>query len=324
MILDVRILSYFLAVANAGSLSRAARELRIAQPSLSRQLRRLESDLGVELVRRVPGGVRLTAAGSLLLPMAQDILARAEAAETRMRTMADAPVGGFRVVAPVTTIVDVIAPYLAASGPSGPLVTAHDEVPASVFSWLERGDADVAVSSGSPPDGFASRGVFRFPVWAYPPARHRWARRRAARVDLDELVREPLIVLGTGHGTRRVLDLALAGHGLTYRRAFEADRSEIALALAASDHGVAVVSDDPQFGLRPLAIMGSDGPLRIPLVAAWDASHHAAQAISTWVDGLARFCSQRYGDLSTGSRGSGRSQPYPTTAMTSISTTMSR
>ncbi len=298
-ILELRTLAYFLAVAKAGSVSRAAAELRIAQPSLSRQLRGLEVELRVDLFQRGPTGVRLTPAGSRLLPMARDLVARAEVAEARMQTVAGGAFARLRIVAPATTIADVIAPFLAASGPETPLVTAQEELPAGVFGKLERGDADLAISSGPPPAGFLSRPVFRFAVWAYVPPGHRWTRRRNDRVHLGELVEEPLIVLGPDHGTRRVLDMAVVEAGLAYRRAFETNVPEIAQALAASDHGVAVVSDDPRYGLRPLMIVGPAGPLQISLFAAWDATHYAADAISPWVDQLAQYCVERYGEAAS-------------------------
>jgi DNA-binding transcriptional LysR family regulator len=213
-----------------------------------------------------------------------------------MQAVAGGALARLRVVAPATTIADVIAPFLAASGPDAPFVTAQEELPAGVFGRLERGDADLAISSGPPPAGFISRPVFRFAVWAYVPPGHRWTLRRKGRVRLGELVEEPLIVLGPDHGTRRVLDMAVVEAGLGYRMAFETNVPEIAQALAASDHGVAVVSDDPRYGLRPLMIVGSAGPLRISLLAAWDATHYAADEISPWVDQLAQYCIEHYGD----------------------------
>jgi DNA-binding transcriptional LysR family regulator len=322
-ILELRILRYFLAVAEAGSVSRAAADLRIAQPSLSRQLRGLEAELRVGLFHRGATGVRLTAAGARLLPMAQDLVARAEVAEAQMRASADGARIRLQVVAPATTVADVIAPFLAASGPEAPFVTARELLPAAVFSSLERGDADLAISSGPPPAGFASRPIFRFGVWAYVPPRHRWARRRTGRVRVRELAQEPLIVLGPDHGTRRLLDTAMAEAGLAYRTALETNVPEIAQALAASDHGVAVVSDDPRYDLRPLMIVGPGGPLRISLVAAWDATHYAADTIELWVDQLAAYCVERYAGGRVVAAGR-KAQALPDTAMTSISTTMSR
>lgn len=75
--MELRHLRYFVAVAETGSLSRAAEKLFIAQPPLSVQIRQLEDELGVALFMRHPKGVRLTAAGETLLPEARHLLQRA-------------------------------------------------------------------------------------------------------------------------------------------------------------------------------------------------------------------------------------------------------
>lgn len=75
--MELRLLRYFTAVAETGSLSRAAEKLFIAQPPLSLQIRQLEEELGVALFTRHPKGVRLTPAGEALLPEARALLERA-------------------------------------------------------------------------------------------------------------------------------------------------------------------------------------------------------------------------------------------------------
>jgi DNA-binding transcriptional LysR family regulator len=72
--LDLRLVRYFTAVAGHQHFGRAAAELRIAQPSLSRQIRRLEQQLGVRLLDRTPRGTRLTEAGEVFLPRARALL----------------------------------------------------------------------------------------------------------------------------------------------------------------------------------------------------------------------------------------------------------
>ena len=79
------------------------------------------------------------------------------------------------------------------------------------------------------------------------------------------------------------------------RRSKPSRRSSIAQAIAAAGRGVAVVSDDPRFGLVPLRIEGPDGVVRINLYAAWDARHHAAATLAELADRLAAFCVDRYG-----------------------------
>ncbi|MYR55912.1 LysR family transcriptional regulator, partial [Streptomyces sp. SID625] len=65
--LELRPLRYFTAVAEAGTVTEAARRLRIAQPSLSQQIKQLERRVGAPLFRRLPRGMELTEAGRLLL-----------------------------------------------------------------------------------------------------------------------------------------------------------------------------------------------------------------------------------------------------------------
>jgi DNA-binding transcriptional LysR family regulator len=75
--MELRHLRYFVAVAEAGNLSRAAEKLFIAQPPLSLQIRQLEEEVGTPLFSRHPKGMKLTPAGEALLPNARDLLERA-------------------------------------------------------------------------------------------------------------------------------------------------------------------------------------------------------------------------------------------------------
>ncbi|WP_043626455.1 LysR family transcriptional regulator [Nonomuraea candida] len=72
--LDLRLVRYFTVVAERLNFARAAEELHVAQPSLSRQIQRLENTLGVRLLERTTQGSRLTAAGAAFLPQAQQLL----------------------------------------------------------------------------------------------------------------------------------------------------------------------------------------------------------------------------------------------------------
>src|SRR6202020_735323 len=72
--LDLRLVRYFTVVAEHRHFGRAAAELRIAQPSLSRQVRSLEQQLGARLLDRTPQGTRLTEAGEVFLPRAKALL----------------------------------------------------------------------------------------------------------------------------------------------------------------------------------------------------------------------------------------------------------
>ncbi|KMO93384.1 LysR family transcriptional regulator [Streptomyces roseus] len=87
--LELRLVRYFTVVAAHQHFGRAAAELHVAQPALSRQIQRLEKYLGARLLDRVPQGARLTAAGQRFLPRAQALLQDARQAELTVREQAE-------------------------------------------------------------------------------------------------------------------------------------------------------------------------------------------------------------------------------------------
>ena len=89
--LDLRLVRYFTVVAEQRHFGRAAAILLIAQPSLSRQVRRLEQQLGVRLLDRTPQGTRLTEAGEVFLPRTKSLLP--SAAQQRRPDAPPSPVG---------------------------------------------------------------------------------------------------------------------------------------------------------------------------------------------------------------------------------------
>lgn len=97
--IDLRLVRYFVAVADHQHFGRAAAELRVAQPSLSRQVRGLEQQLGARLFDRTPRGTRLTEAGEVFLPRAKALLRSAAqaAAATRAAARPDRIVIGYTV-----------------------------------------------------------------------------------------------------------------------------------------------------------------------------------------------------------------------------------
>jgi DNA-binding transcriptional LysR family regulator len=98
--LELRHLRYFAAVAEAGTFTRAAERLFIAQPTLSQQIGRLEQLAGTPLLHRGPDGVRLTAAGAVLLDAARDVLAAVDRAVSQTRQAAGLGRRRLRVVMP--------------------------------------------------------------------------------------------------------------------------------------------------------------------------------------------------------------------------------
>lgn len=293
--MELRHLRYFLAVVDAGSTLKAAEAVLVAQPSLSRQLRRLEGELGLALFDHSGGRLRLTAVGHRFVPIARDLIARAEAARDAATALGTGQVSRIAIAAPVTTIADVIAPFIATTNASDVMITVREVLPAEAYQALWNG-ADLAISSSPPPRDLAGGPVARLPVLAYPPPGHPWNGRDSASI--AELATQPLLLLTREHGTRRLFDHAAQRAGVRYNAAFETSIPQIAQALAAAGHGIAVVSDDPRYGLRPLTVHATGGPLHIGLFAGWDASHYAADTIGPLVARLSAYCIAQYGPSS--------------------------
>src|SRR4026207_487701 len=95
--MELRHLRYFVAVAEALNFTKASVRLRVAQPALGRQVQDLEDEIGVDLLKRSPRGVTLTAEGKLFLDETRDLLRRADEAVEKVRALARGDYGELHV-----------------------------------------------------------------------------------------------------------------------------------------------------------------------------------------------------------------------------------
>src|SRR5271155_2400049 len=107
--MDERRLRYFLAVVDEGGVTRAARRLRVAQPSLSQSVRALESELGAELFHRVGRGLRLSPAGEALVGPARRVLRAIDDARDAITGVVELNAGRLELAALATLAVDPMA-----------------------------------------------------------------------------------------------------------------------------------------------------------------------------------------------------------------------
>ena len=137
----------FEALARVGHFTRAADELYLAQPSLSRQIAALEADLGAELFHRGSSGATLTNAGELLLPIARRMLGDAQTAREKMDELSGLHRGRVRLGAPPTLCVSLVADVLAAFRSAHPGVELHITEGGSRFlvEALNEGALDLAL-----------------------------------------------------------------------------------------------------------------------------------------------------------------------------------
>lgn len=145
--MNLRALRYFVAIADAGSLTAAAAAISIAQPALTRQLRELEADLGVQLLQRTPRGVLLTQAGVTLYESAQRMLAEAARVREHLARRQDAHTATV-VLGASPTLARVLLPNLFEScqrSLAGVKLRAREAFTPALLDWLERGMVDMAI-----------------------------------------------------------------------------------------------------------------------------------------------------------------------------------
>lgn len=289
--MDLRQLTTFSTIAELGTVSAAATALHVTQPALSRQLQRLERQVGVELFHRHQRRLTLTAAGQALLGPVREVLAGAE----RARMLADALSTGrlerVRAAAPTTTLNDVVAPFLATLEPGDPLVTVLEASAQQAVAGLGA-HLDLVVLSVPAPRGLASAPLAELPVWAYVRGDHPLA--GSEHVDVAALAEHRLLALDRTSRPRTLLDEAMVRAGVSPGDVVECANPQVAQALAAAGRGVAVVSDDPRYELARALVTAAGQPLRLTLVAAWDPAHHAAPVLAALAGRLGDFCRARY------------------------------
>jgi DNA-binding transcriptional LysR family regulator len=163
---ELRRLEYVAAVARHGSFTRAAEELWITQSALSQQVRRLESEVGVALLRRTPRGAALSPAGEALLPRAEAVLAEIAAARAELDRHAGVTRGRVRVAATTMDTPGLPAALAAFHREHPGLQVALRHAPAGeIAALVASGATDVGVAS---PHGPTPAGVDAVPLAQQP------------------------------------------------------------------------------------------------------------------------------------------------------------
>lgn len=239
--MDVKTLSALVAVADTGSVTKAARLLHLAQPAVSRHIRTLEDDVGVELFERSRSGMSLTPSGTLLVERARRVLLELERARAEMRP-------DLRSIAGVVTLgllestIEVLAP---------PLVSAiHDKHPdidlrvvsaysGHLQSWLDDGAIDLTLLydlRATP--SIAVTPLLQEPLWALAPPTEELS---SPHLTWASLAERALILPVAGHGLRVLIDDAFSGLGLTPVSICQTDSMSLQKAFVASGQGWTVL-----------------------------------------------------------------------------------
>jgi DNA-binding transcriptional LysR family regulator len=266
--MELRHLRYFVAVAEALNVTRAAARLRVAQPALSRQIQDLEEEIGVDLMKRSPRGVTLTAEGKLFLEEARGILRSTEDSVEKVRALARGEFGELHVGYSPSPTVEILPPALAAFQRLAPRVSVrlHDLAGNELAAGLRSGLLDLAVMQR--PQGENAPGIQFEPIVGYPicvavPPSHPLARKRT--VSIGALVSEKVVVFRKSEYAdyHHLLDQVFSGLPARPAIAAECDSGSSLITAVESGRGVAVLPSifarisGRRLAFRPLSPAGS-------------------------------------------------------------------
>jgi LysR family transcriptional activator of glutamate synthase operon len=241
---ELRQLVYFDAVVREGGFTRAARQLHVAQPAISAQIKQLETELGVVLLERQVRPPALTHAGRVFHARARLVLAQIEAARSEMLELSAVVRGKVRVGAtPVLGSLDLAAAMASfRRRHPGVGLTMRSGLVDELVAQLDAGDLDVVI--GPEHEGLRAGHRVRpladeFLVLAVPSDHPLGI---SSRVHLSDCRGEPFICLPPGSGMHSLLLQACAMAGFAPRIDFEADNPQSIRELVAAGLGIALMA----------------------------------------------------------------------------------
>lgn len=205
----LRHLKYFLVAADTGSISQAARQLNISQPSISAAITHLENEIGVELfLRKRPQGVELTAAGRDLLRATRQLLNHTKEFDTSAGSLVDAISGEIHIGCFVNVAPTYLAAILRSFYAANPNITVrcYIEDQSDILSGIASGRYEAAITFDLDlTDDFNVEIVRNLAPYLIVSSEHPLAKR--SRVSLEQVISEPFIVLDLPHSRNYFLSL---------------------------------------------------------------------------------------------------------------------
>jgi DNA-binding transcriptional LysR family regulator len=244
--MELRYLRYFLAVAETGNFTRAAALCFVAQSALSEQIARLETEVGMPLFARTSRAVHLTAAGEVLVPLAQRILADVEMAQAELDALVGLRRGKLRLGLIQTSAGAIDLP--AALGDfhrrfPGIEFEIRSQPSTAMVAAVATGSLDLAIigiSGETVPHALRRELLVSEPLVAVMALRHPLAARDTVAV--NELVQNAQFIhFRRGTGIRQQVDQAFARAGVMAGTGIEVGQVQEMISLAAHDVGVTIV-----------------------------------------------------------------------------------
>jgi LysR family transcriptional regulator, nitrogen assimilation regulatory protein len=249
LMIDVRQLTYFIAVVEAKSFTAAAEVLFIAQPALSQHLQRLEEEVGQQLLVRHSRGVDPTPAGLRLVEHARSILTMVETAKQDIRNFNEQPRGRVRLGMP-RGLCDALALDLLMTWPrKHPNVTLQivEQVSNALTESVQAGRLDMAVTSYPSEDrhNLIGESLLQEKMCAVLPKTEET--NCGSEIRFADLSAEPLILCSHSNVTRQLIDMTAKYSSVSLNIAYEIDSSVLALQMVEAGLGTTI---QPYLALR--------------------------------------------------------------------------
>ncbi|MBV9611820.1 MAG: LysR family transcriptional regulator [Acidobacteriaceae bacterium] len=248
--MEIHQLRYFCAVARNGTFTKAAQAQRVAQPSLSQQILKLEAELGARLFDRLSKSARLTPFGSAFLPKAERILRELSEAKTEILEMSGKDKGEVSIGA-----IPTVAPYLLPSVLStfsrqhpGIVVSVIEDTTPVLLDRLHAGSTDLLIAA-LPLQGIelVSMTLLREPFFLVVPESHTLAGRK--KISLAEIPKESrFLLLKEGHCFRDSTIEACRKSRLTPNVIFESGQFATILGMVSAGMGISAI---PRMAVQP-------------------------------------------------------------------------
>ena len=290
--MDTRRLRTFVAVAELGSVSKAAVRLRIGQPALSRQIGDLQQELDLKLFDHVGRGLVLTPEGEQLLVDCRRVLTDLDAVRERAEVLRGGDRGVLKVAAPPHTIESVLARFLPRYAERFPNV--HIQITEALgpaqTAMFERGEAHVGIRLYRADPRFESR--LLPPADALAVAAPSIDLGRTGVIDVRDLVSYPLLLLDPGYSVRILFDAACRLADVRPNVLLESRAPHTLLALAEIGHGVAIIPSlqrTDRYAVRIARVTYGRKPVRERVAIQWDRRRRLPVYAVAFCEALAEY-----------------------------------
>ncbi|MCZ7644404.1 MAG: LysR family transcriptional regulator [Planctomycetota bacterium] len=240
--MDFNQLRYFIEVARVKNFTRAAKNCHIAQPALSMQVRKLEVELGIKLLKRLPRGAELTQEGEVFLPYAERVLNTLNDAQNVAADLNGASRGVVRIVTLPSACVYVLPPKIAAFKRDHPRVdiVLEESVSANIPNVVLSGAFDLGVTQALEPIGRMRRALMqREELLLAVSEKHPLAAKQEVR--LKEAAGETFVVTKKDTEFRHLAEDLCRRAGFEMGKPFEADHFDSIQAYCAVGMGVGLI-----------------------------------------------------------------------------------